>query len=124
MGCTNPPRAEGDRPGPDLLNAEALEALDSPDDVHQRVPRAYLMEGDVVRRDAVHPAFGLTKQMEGPDGALPDPLGELGLANACDQFPDLPVGAVGVVVVAVGVVIVLVVMTMAVVMVVTMAVRM
>jgi hypothetical protein len=65
--------ARGDRADPQLS-----QALTGAHDVGDRVERPHLVEVDVVRLDAVHPALRGRERAEGGDGLLPCPCGQVG----------------------------------------------
>ena len=54
MGRTNPPVASDHGPREDVGNPQLLESLDATDNIHQRVPRPDLVQGDVGGRKAMH----------------------------------------------------------------------
>ena len=75
----------------DPLDAEPLEPLDGADDVDEGIHRAHLVQRHLLRRHAVHAAFGLAQQPERADGALAHPLGDRGLLHRRDQLTDVSV---------------------------------
>ena len=109
MRSLHPSVADADGSVEDPHDAQALEPLDAPHDVDQRVHRAHLVEGDLVRRYAVDLRLGLAQQGEGTHRPLTHPTGDRGALDHGDQLADVvmgPVGGAAVRVVAVRVVVV------------------
>ncbi|OLC98143.1 MAG: hypothetical protein AUJ00_00125 [Gemmatimonadetes bacterium 13_1_40CM_3_70_6] len=86
----HPPRADGDRPIVDRVDAQPLEALDRADDIEHRVYRSDLVQVHALRRHAVDASFRLAEEPERAHRALLDCGGQRRALDELHQLADVP----------------------------------